>query len=79
MRKGDIVVCTNDIFFKERDLVNPYPITKGKQYEVIGNSNAYGQKTIFICDDLGDISGYGVNRFKFLSDIREDKLKELGI
>ena len=79
MKKGDIVVCTNDVFFKEYNGFDGDAITKWKQYEVLGNSIRYGRMTITICDDRGDILDYRENRFRLLSEIREEKLNELGL
>ena len=72
MKKGDIVVYTNENLFSS--------ITKGKQYEVIGSFvTSLGTMAIMIYDDNGDIHGIEMYRFKPLSEIREEKLNEIGI
>ncbi len=77
----ETVVCikTGIIDYTRVRSDNPYRFTKGKKYSLMDDS----EQSIQIIDDY-DI-GVAMQRslfdvhFKYLSDMRDDKLKELGI
>ena len=78
MKTGDIVVCINGDAYENN-------LTEDKQYQVL-NLKFYphdytggGALYVKIRNDLGTISEYDAEKFKLLSEIREEKLKELGI
>jgi hypothetical protein len=69
----ETVVCIKEGFIA-------YRFTKGNKYSVMDDS----EQSIQIIDDYG--TGIAMHRkllfdkhFKYLSDMREDKLKEIGI
>jgi hypothetical protein len=76
MKKGDIVVCT----YKHNTT-----ISYGKQYEILDifmgqtGSIVVGCKFITIANNYGIINDYRVEKFKLLSEWREERLKGIGI
>ena len=77
----ETVVCikTGIIDYARVRSDNPYRFTKDKKYSLMDDS----EQSIHIIDDYGN--GLAMQRslfdahFKYLSDMRDDKLKELGI
>lgn len=58
----------------------PYGLTIGKLYTI--DYTLLPEKTnrmIFITDNSGGKNWYGLEYFKLLEDVREDKLKSLGL
>lgn len=73
MKAGDIVVCINAGVYGN----TPNTITDGKHYEVC--SVSLDALYVSIRNDRGRMGHFKAKRFKLLSDIREEKLKELGV
>ena len=77
----ETVVCikTGFIDYARVRSDNPYRFTKDKKYSLMDDS----EQSIQIIDDYGN--GLTIQRslfdahFKYLSDIREERLKEIGI
>ncbi len=67
MKAGDLIVCI--------DPENCRDITYGKTYKV--EDGYFG--SVHIKNDNGKFREYYKSRFRTLQEIREDKLKELGI
>lgn len=61
--------------------INPNParpnLTNGKPYKCIGEASHSGGFYIIIIDDSGKSQSYFKNRFKLLSDVREEKINLL--
>ena len=66
---GRIVLCIDDYQVEEY-------LTKGKRYKVY--SHIDNPSIRVICDD-GTTYSFSGSRFQSIEDIREDKLKQLGI
>jgi hypothetical protein len=76
--KLETVVCIKD-FLEYRNVMTTLRFTKDKKYSVMDDS----EQSIQIIDDYD--RGIAMQRrlfdghFKYLSDVRDDKLKEIGI
>lgn len=83
MKKGEIVVCIQYPGPYDSSHGSVYwdnsGISQGTKYEVMGSWIAKSGKLITISNDHGIISDYKADKFKPLSEWREEKLKELGI
>lgn len=55
-----------------------FPITVGKVYDAVPHK-ALGTEFIHITNDLGKVDGFAYSWFKPIEDVRDEKLKELGI
>jgi hypothetical protein len=77
MKRGDIVIYTTQPI-TIYDLESK-GISLGTKYEVMGTFIGITGKFITICNDHGMIGDYMVERFKLLSEIREEKLIMLGL
>jgi hypothetical protein len=78
MKVGDIVVLIEDHTFIKTPLWRPYK--KGQKFKIIGNSGIRGWDLESI--DTGEKiyeTFFSSNAYVSLSDIRAEKLKELGI
>ncbi len=71
MKAGDLIVCL--------DAENCRDITYGKTYKVEDGPFGNHIDGVAIKNDNGKIREYYKSRFRLLQEIREDKLKELGI
>jgi hypothetical protein len=72
------VVCINN--GKMDRAMNDYVnLTIGKTYEVIGDRVSRSDDAYRIINDIGKEGSYHNGRFKLLDDVREEKLKQLGI
>ena len=69
LKKGDIVICT------DAGIDNQYRVTKGKQYVIEMDHNS----KVWIKNDRGVLGSYWIGRFDLVQQIREEKLKQLGI
>jgi hypothetical protein len=80
MKEGDIVVCINAGVYGNKHFTT---ITDGKHYEVysVWSEEEDGGATLYVAirNDRGNMDQFMAKRFKLLSDIREEKLKELGL
>jgi hypothetical protein len=68
------VVCIYDY--------NAINITTGSCYTVVGETHIHSTKSIIdykIINDIGKEGVYSAFRFRSLDEIRQEKLKELGI
>ena len=76
MKEGEIVVCV-------RTEGVEHALTKGRSYTVEGTKGISGisrkETYIVIENDNGNKIEYLKERFKTLEEIREEKLKELGL
>ena len=70
MKKGDAIVCIDDISMYTEDKLNY--LTMGKVYIINDNT-----QTPSITDDNGELYYFRPSRFKLLSEIREEKINEL--
>lgn len=68
------VVCVTTQFKNNSGLRYAY-ITEGKIYTAI----RYKENSIIIIDDEGDRASFTSHNLKKLSDVRQDKINELGI
>ena len=87
MKEGDIVVCINAGVYGNKHFTTIRrripAITDGKHYEVysVWSEQEDGGATLYVAirNDHGNMDQFMAKRFKLLSDIREEKLKELGL
>lgn len=70
MKKGDWVVCVHHRFAN---------FTKGKKYQLQSDKNGSILDIINDNGERGYPSYYGVEGFMSIEDVRERKLKQLGI
>ncbi len=63
----EIIVCIDNTGSAE--------LTVGKKYSYIIKDNKYNQ--YFLADDHGNIRAFNVSKFKEISELREEKLKNL--
>jgi hypothetical protein len=54
-------------------------LTPGKIYEVLGDRVSQSDFVFRIVNDIGKEGNYHHMRFKHIDEVREEKLKELGI
>ena len=67
MKRGDVIFCIDEIYVKV--------LTKYKSYTVLGAT----ELNIVIIDDYDDIRHFRPDRFIYIAEFRDQKLKELGI
>ena len=58
-----------------KDSLSCYYLTKGKWYNVVEEDKTHYK----VIDDEGDLSWWRKDYFKTQAEVREDKLRELGI
>jgi hypothetical protein len=84
-KRGDTIVCVDGKGLSYKgEIPGHNTITEGKQYaiqEMVERLDNKGKSRIYviIVSDRGKMDQFMAKRFKTISEIREEKLKELGI